>query len=474
VRPLYSTVVLLALVSLAAIVVIAADDDGGSDFDAQVRKAAGAIEPALRASEKKMTVGDFDGANASLLAAFPEEGRTAAQAFLLGNALFETDRKLSYGLHKFAAGAAPGNPNVIWEWAIEQHRTGEYAAALESYKAFSKTRPRSASPYALEADCLLRLNRIDEAVQAWRESEAAANGSIEQMENLVCAVHREPAPFARRAELLSKATSKRDAHAAAELIALDCDFPRDWWNAGPHKAFLDRDLKAVNDVLRLPVDDVRARAIACAADCALVDHTDAAAVRAILSKHRLLSDADHTIPNHGGLMGVIAIAVIQSKAIDEGTLRNEIGPKVLEIARRTKDGRLWNVAAYLAPLNDQPLEREGWKVTGDPRFAAGLLYLKARAGELKSDDAELAAALKQFPEDGRIQRIAFETAKAENKLTRDRLVAAAEAEFHHFSSFVAPATVVNRPRSDYLRQYFALLLRMEGAATTQPVEKRRS
>jgi len=76
----------------------------------------------------------------------------------------------------------------------------------------------------------------------------------------------------------------------------------------------------------------------------------------------------------------------------------------------------------------------------------------------------LAAALHQFPESGEVQRAAYLVAVRDHKLTRQNLADAARAEFTHFSSFVAPATVVDRPRSDYLRHYFAELLTMQPAA----------
>jgi hypothetical protein len=443
------------------------------DFEGALERATAKLEKLASASEQKMNAGDFTGANAALLAAFPEATRTPAESFLLGNLLFEVDRNQSYSLHKAAANAEPQNSAVVWEWALEQHRAGEFAGALASYRTFSKARPRSAASYALQADCLLRLNRVDEAVAAWRQSEDAPDGSIEAMESLVCAVHREPAPFARRAELLAKATRDRDARAAADLIALDCQFPRDWWNAGPQKKYLAHDAAAIAAALKLPADDVVGRAMACAAECAATDADDAGAIKAVLVKHRLLVDADRTIPNHGGLLTVLLAAARDAGVIDDATLRQQIGPKVYELAKKGRDAGLWNCAAAAGP-EDAPdkllaLEREGWKATGDERFAAGVLLLKMKAGNLAGDDADLAAARKQFPDSGLVQRVAYEVAKRENTVTRDLLADAARAEFKHFSSFVAFATVVNRPRSDYLRQYFAELSRMPAAPKADKV-----
>jgi len=213
--------------------------------------------------------------------------------------------------------------------------------------------------------------------------------------------------------------------------------------------------------------------MACAAECAAADAEDAGAIKAILLKRRLLIDSDGTIPNHGGLLTVLLAAARDAGAVDDATLRKQIGPKVYALAKKGRDAGLWNCAAATGP-EDAPdrllaLEREGWKATGDARFAAGVLLLKMRDGKLAGDDAELLAARKQFPDSGLVQRVAYEVARQENKVTRELLADAARAEFKHFSSFVARATVVNRPRSDYLRQYFAELGRMPATPKAEKV-----
>jgi hypothetical protein len=111
------------------------------------------------------------------------------------------------------------------------------------------------------------------------------------------------------------------------------------------------------------------------------------------------------------------------------------------------------------------LERDGWEATGDPRFAAAMLSMKAERETLKFDDPDLVAARKQFHDSCLIQRINYEVAIINHKLTRQVLADAARAEFTHFSSFMAPATAVNRPRSDYLRGYFAFLQKMPAEKT---------
>jgi tetratricopeptide (TPR) repeat protein len=356
----------------------------------------------------------------------------------------------------------------VWEWALQQHRAGEWAAALASYEAYTEARPDTAASYALQADCLLRLGKVDEAAAAWKKSEDAPSGSVEVMESLVCAVHREPLPVARRAELLARATGKGDVEAAADLIALDCDWPHDWWNAGPDEQYVKHDLDAVTAALKLPVDDARGGAIACAAACALADPEDAEAVRKALEKYGLVIDDGRTLPAHSGLRFIILHAATQSKVIELATVQKEIAPRLLEMARKTGDVKAWNTAVYFGPRDRSveealKIEREGWRATGDARFAAGTLLVKLKTGKLAGDDVELAAALKQFPESAMVWKIAYDVAKTEGKVTKELLAGAAKAEFTKFSSYVAPATVVNRPRAGYLRVYFAQLNRMAAA-----------
>src|SRR5258706_15856524 len=124
----------------------------------------------MRPCDAQMNAGDFKGANAKLLATFPEATRTPAQSFVLANVLFEIDPQKSYALHKVVAQAEPQNETVMGEWALEQHRAREDGAALVACDRFSKAHPGYAPAYALQARCHLRLNQADEGIDPWRKS----------------------------------------------------------------------------------------------------------------------------------------------------------------------------------------------------------------------------------------------------------------------------------------------------------------
>jgi hypothetical protein len=281
------------------------------------------------------------------------------------------------------------------------------------------------------------------------------------MEEMICAVKREPMPHQRRAELLALAIQKKNIQAASDLIALDCDFPRDWWNGGPYKTFLTHDLAALKAAFKLPPEDDFIRAISCAAECATADSDDKSAIKSSLARYNLLIDEQQTIPSHGGLLTIILNAAVEAKAIDDTILNQQLAPLILKQARNGKDTQMWNAALFAAPPGkpekQAELEREGWQATGDARFAAGLLLLKDQGDKLTSSNPDLVAALKQFPDSGLVQHIAYNVAQREHKVTKLLLANAAKAEFKHFSSFATFATVVDRPRSDYLRGYFSEL-----------------
>src|SRR4051812_634922 len=97
------------VVALVATTTATACFAGAGDFAGDVERASAAVEKVAGASEEKMNAGDFAGANAALLGGFPEATRTPAESFLLGNLLFEVDRKQSYALHGAAAKAEPQN-----------------------------------------------------------------------------------------------------------------------------------------------------------------------------------------------------------------------------------------------------------------------------------------------------------------------------------------------------------------------------
>jgi tetratricopeptide (TPR) repeat protein len=416
------------------------------DSKAEVTAAYQDLKPALERGRKLIAEGKLDEAHAGLLETFPEAARTPAQAFMLGNLIWPNDPKVSYALHKLAAERRPEVQDFQLEWAMEQHRAGEYAGAAEAYSKYCAAVPEYAVAWGLLADCLVRLGRERDAVKAWQSSEAAKKGSLEAFESMVCEIHRESVPLRQRADYL-KAVLKGDAEAAVALIALDAFYPGDWWNTRAQKEYLDRDLVAVRAVKF--ADPRRLDAVECVSECGPAKPEDTKSVRDALTRYRFLVDADVSVPSDAKLAAILIDHAVESKAL--GATRQQVGDKVLGVARSTKNADLWNGALYLSEGGDLlALEKEAWDATGDVRFAMGYLSLASKAGTLKKDDDVLFRALLMFPEHGHVQRRAYDFAKQDGNVTPGLLLQLIKAEYHHFSS----TGVLPRPRAATLRAYF--------------------
>lgn len=416
------------------------------DFKNDLKADAEKAKLTLQLGQRLLLDGKLDKANAGLLELFPEATRTPSQSFLLGNLIWATDPKLSYALHKAAVEKLPDEADPQLEWAMEQHRRGEYKGAAEAYAKYSAAVPEYAVAWGLAADCLARLGRDRDAVKAWQSSESAKQGSLESFESMVCEIHRESIPVRERSEYL-KAVAKGDADAAVALIALDAFYPLDWWNTRANKDFLKRDMVAVHAVKF--VDPRRLEAIECTAAVGPLSQKDVKAVREALSQYRFLLDDDVSVPSDPKLAAIVIDHAVESGAL--GETRKKVADKVLAAARSTKNADLWNATLFLYQGEDQlALEKEAWEATSDARFAMGYLSLMAGSGTLNKEDAILSRALQLFPENGFIVRKSYDLAKKDGTVTPELLLQAIKAEFRHFSS----TGMLPRPRAALLRVYF--------------------
>lgn len=360
------------------------------------------LRSVMERCERLMLEGRRSEANALLISVFPEPGRTPLQGFLLANTLYEQDPKLSYRLHKAAAAAYPENSQVILEWALEQHRAREWAGALAAYKAFSEFKPDQAPPYGMAAECALRLGRTAEAVELWQKSEKAPGGKLEDFETLLCAVHGPRPADDRREELLTQCRTG-DQAAAVSLIALDLEWPRDWWNGGPHARYLKADLATIGRLMGNPDRELR---FAMIAGKIAAEETGDADARHLIEDFGLPSDKP-VIPSNGRVLSRLLSYLDENQIAGKEALRKKLGP-VLELrAKESGDPEFHNARAWL--FLDTPqmeaIDRLAWEKTGDERFAASLLVELSRQGRLKPDSPELFKALKEFPDNSIIASI---------------------------------------------------------------------
>jgi tetratricopeptide (TPR) repeat protein len=447
------TSVLCGICCIPFIVSGAFNTGESANFRQELIESSTALQSIQEKVEQQVHEGQFTEANQQILHFFPEATRTRAQTLALGNMFYRMDAKLSYAMHKQVAQQLPHEPLVMLEWAMEQHRAGEYAGALNAYDEYSKAVPEFAPVHGLAADCLIRLGKTREASERWQQSEKATEGSLENLESMVCEVYRDPSLEQRRSNLCSKAR-ERNVDAAVQLIWVDGKYERDWWNSGANRANLQYDISLLR---KLPANP-RIKAALCAADCLLKGDATAREIRAILDRDGYVVDRNKTLPSDATTLSLMLGSAIEADAMTAQQARQQFGEALRAKSRTSKDPDLFNVIAflYVGEKETAEIEQQAWKATKDPRFASGYLVEQLKQKSLRPDDPVLAEALISSPEDCWILAAALAVNDAPRQ---DLLVQAIKAEYRHFSS---AGGLMPRPSARRLQMYFTQLQRVLG------------
>ncbi len=429
-----------------------------ADFNADVEQAEEKLEPALLQAQGLLLEGRLEDASAKILSTFPEATRTAAEAFLVGNVLFRQDPKTSYAMHKRALAGLPDEPQVQLEWALELHRAKDYPAAAEAYaKIIDK--PDMIATSGMLAECLLRTGKTAEAVAAFQRLHDATTDEMEQFEAWVCDVNGNSFPDRDRAAYLAKVRAG-DLGAAAQLIALDGNFPSDWWNVDPREDYLVYDLRVLRDVKF--DNESRRREIVCLGDCILASDAD---VPAVLRKAGLLLDDDRTLPRDGIVVSNLLQRAVTAEAISNQEARSTWGEAIRERAVAENDRELFSIARYLYlddPTAWPEIERAAWEGTGRPEFGASFLYTAELAGALTLDDPLLIKLSNEHPTQGVLATLVLRLSKAADLPLKEPLIHAIEAQYDHFSlQDLGQDQVV--PGADTLSELFDALQQEQGA-----------
>jgi len=406
-------------------------------------------------AEAMVIKGDFDGANKLLLDTFPESKRTPAQKLVLGQALYQNDRKLSYEMLKQASEALPDNANAQLEWGLAQHRAREYEGALRAYDRANEIRPGNSPILGMAAECALRLGKVDRALEIWKLATEAKLGSQENFEALVCEVNSREYPLGKRRELVPKVAAA-DEMAAVDLILLDSDWQADWWTKAPHREFLQNDLALAGKWI-LPGGNTQVQEARCVGALAMMERPTKEKITDLLRRSRYLIDESATMPTNAHAMVLMLKYAIRSGAILREDARATVGPKILELAKKSKDRDVLEAAGflYLDTGKQDEIDKMTWELANDPRGAASLLTTMIRRSELKWDSPELQKALKDFPDNGIIASIALRLANEANQPLKEHLIRAILAEYSGFS--ISNREGVMRPRADALRAYWKRL-----------------
>lgn len=384
------------------------------------------IQAQLPEANDLLAEGKWTAAVNKLTSVHPEATRTIDQSQALASFLFHLHPEESYRLHKAVAAARAGQELPNYMWAVEQHRRGEWKGALESYKTASKLMGDYALSYGLAAECAIRLGQVDEAAKLWDKSENAQTGTLEDFETDVCRIHGPQPKHREREELMSKVTSG-DLDAAVRLIALDLEWPEDWWNSGPNKRFLKADLSALE---KLKNQGGREMELALLAAKIASEEPKADEAKKLVGKAMLL-ESQPSLPANGRVLSFLLTFIHDIELAPKDTLRERWGPVIKIAAKQSTDAELHNALAWLymdqAELTE--IDLQGWEKTHDARFAASYFGGAMSRNELKLDSPLFVKALAEYPDHYVIQSIPLGLTERLSPRYREALIATIKADY---------------------------------------------
>lgn len=393
------------------------------------------------------------------LSAVPDEEKTVADFFLLGNVLFHAQPMKALELQQQAAKLDPGAADIQLELGMCLHKAGKYREAAAAYTAYTESptaKTRGPGVFdALLADCLIRTGKYKAACDAWER--VPFRSYRIKIAHYAQKIHGDTSPFQRHYDLLTRARLK-DIDAAMQLILLDCEWDWDWWTVEVNRDFLKADSTEVAKLF--PVDDKRVVLMQAIAEYHSPKSPDAEQFATVLKGENLIIGDKPVLPDHGLLVSHAAQLVLENKLSTPAKLlefhRARFEAELAKAADEI-DVEMVNVYASLLAQSERSdelsrVDRIMWQKTNAPRFAAS--YLVSLVGDdKKATNQEVKRILSTHAEQRVVSSIALSLArKSEQPLTKPLAVAIA-AEFKSLT----PNPLSGTRTSDRLNALFKAL-----------------
>lgn len=432
----------------------------GQDLQRDVQRLmATKYAPVAEKAEKLAKERRFGDGHQLWLTAVPDDEKTAADYFLLGNVLFEAIPEKALAFHQRAANLEPGVADIQLELAMCLHKTGRFEEAATAYEAYIQSpTAKSRGPGifdALLADCRIRTGEYAKACDAWER--VPFRSYRIKISKYVQKIHGNGSPFQRHFDLLARAREK-DINAAADLILLDCAWDWDWWSVEVNRDFLKADVNELDTLF--PATDNRLLLMQAIAVYHDAESPNIAQFEQALKSSKLLIGVAPELPPHGLLCSHATRLVLENKLATPAELlgmhRNRFEVELQKMAEDI-DVELINVYASLLAQSKKSdelvrVDRIMWQKTKEPRFAASYLVSLVQAGKDRTDK-DVAQLIDDFSDDRVVSSIALSLAEAEKLPLTKPLAVAIAAEFHSLT----PDPMSGTRTSDRLNALFKAL-----------------
>jgi hypothetical protein len=391
--------------------------------DAAKRYADRAAAPDARRAALE---GHLSQANAMLMQLVPDDRKTAADWFVVGNMLFRADIAASESAMKKAEALLPDEPAILLERGMAEHRAHHCAAALGYYDRFHATnagRDHFIS-WAYSTQCRLVLGDSTKARADWAHARFGQHHTAieEAMYDIFSTTNPD-----RQREALVTAAMAHVATAPCELMELDVHWETNWWNQRPRMNYVQQDVALAHELLK---DDPRALA-----EFDLC-HEDAAQATVDFVAHLKAAGVwgEHApLPQSPQLTTMVVRALIATKsATPQDALRVWGDALEARLAATPTDRLTLDLLASLyAHVDDKAhlkqVDLHGWKTLHIRLYAES--YVAGRLRENEPVDADLDAAFAEFPDSDRLALYRFQRTKpgdgdVRRRALRDMVIAA--------------------------------------------------
>lgn len=200
-------------------------------------------------SIRLMREGKKSEVNARLKTLVPDKSKTVYDYFILSNMLYRADIQASNSYIKMADELSPDNPFILFERAMHEHRAGNCNAALPMYEKASVLNKETQNPvlWGYVTHCRLVLGDYAGAIDSWRKVDFRNHHT--RIEKSMYDIFSSKDPDSERENLIGS-VSEGVLDAVCELVELDRNWERDWWNIVENNEYLEHDVALANNVAK--------------------------------------------------------------------------------------------------------------------------------------------------------------------------------------------------------------------------------
>jgi hypothetical protein len=409
---------------LGLLLILAAQ--GASTFAADLGQAVRDFIPARQKHELFLAQGDLEGAEQLWLACVPAEKRTAAHCFQLAEAFTLPDPPFARAQLARAYELAPDELQIAQAWATQLHRVGRLEEAESIYARVSAA-GRDWYAGVQRVDCLVRLDRLEEAREAWRALRNAA--ALPKAFRFVAERISSGDTREHRRALLRRSVAQAAGEGAEELAFLEFERPG---NQGPfelERRELDTDRSLIQ--AHLDPQSRRSRELWVVVDfwAALAERGfppasvgDFAASFAERMRELGWLEAGGEVPRHPLVLRWATTALLESGLREHEEL---LADWERALSARLEEGDVGAGRALHELQRSADLEAASqtdellWARAHELEAARALL--ERREERLEPGDPLLRSALERYPDDVRLRMLAAGAARRAGKGEREAL-----------------------------------------------------